>query len=212
VEAATDGSLSTVGPVIYDLPDRVRWVPVGERLYRADGRAELLAFGAGGTFLASGDDATVAWERIGWWQDTRLHLGLALAALAGLLSTLAWPAAALLRRERRPEGGAARLARWLASVMALLVTAFLAFLAWLAMPLERFIDALLGDTATLAVLCALPLLAAVCALGVLVSAALAWRGRWWTAAARLHYTVVALAGVVFLAVAWEYSVLRLPWT
>jgi hypothetical protein len=60
------------------------------------------------------------------------------------------------------------------------------------------------------VLCALPLLAAVCAVGVLVSAALALWSRWWTAAARLHYTLVALAGVVFLTVAWEYNFLTLP--
>jgi hypothetical protein len=94
--------------------------------------------------------------------------------------------------------------------MALLITAFLAFATWLAMPLDRFIDALIGDTPALAVLQALPFLAAVCALGVLVSAVLAWRRRWWSAPARLHYTVVAVAGVAFLAVAWEYNVLTLP--
>jgi CubicO group peptidase (beta-lactamase class C family) len=210
VEAGPDGSLTTVGPVLYDLPGEVRWVPVGERLYRADGRGELLAFGADGTYFATSDDATVAWERVGWWQDTGLHLGLALAGAVGLLSTLAWPVAALLRRERRKEGGPATLARGLAGVMALLVMAFLAFGVWLAMPLDRFIDALLGNTATLAVLCALPLLAAFCALGVLVSAALAWQGRWWSAAARLHYTLVALAGAAFLAVAWEYNFLAVP--
>jgi hypothetical protein len=147
---------------------------------------------------------------VSWWQDTTLHLALALAGAVGLLSTLAWPAAALLRRPRRTEETPAKLARWLAGVMALLIAAFLAFGAWLAIPLDRFIDALLGDTATLAVLCALPLLAAVCAVGVLVSAALALWSRWWTAAARLHYTLVALAGVVFLTVAWEYNFLTLP--
>ncbi|QYN39813.1 beta-lactamase family protein [Pseudonocardia sp. DSM 110487] len=109
VEPGPDGSLTTVGPVLHDLPDRVRWVPVGERLYRADSRTELLTFGADGSYLATGDDATVAWERVSWWQDTTLHLGLALAATAGLLSTLAWPAAALVRRRRVPVG-AARLA------------------------------------------------------------------------------------------------------
>ncbi len=209
VEPADDGSLTTVGPVIYDLPDRVRWVPVGDRLYRADGRAELLAFGAGGVSLASGDDATVAWERVPWWQDTTLHLGLALTAAVGLLTTLAWPVAAIVRR-RRAGTGAARLARWLAGAMALLITAFLAFAAWLAMPLDRFIDALIGGTSALTVLHALPLLAAVCGAGVLVSAALAWHHRWWSTAARLHYTAVALAGAAFLAVAWEYNFLTLP--
>jgi CubicO group peptidase (beta-lactamase class C family) len=209
VEPAADGSLTTVGPVIYDLPDRVRWVPVGDRLYRAEGRAELLAFGAGGASLASGDDATVAWERVPWWQDTTLHLGLALAAAVGLLTTLVWPVTAIVRR-RRAGAGAARLARWLAGAMALLITALLAFAAWLAMPLDRFIDALIGGTAALTVLYTLPLLAAVCAVGVLVSTALAWRGRWWSTAARLHYTAVALAGAAFLAVAWEYNFLTLP--
>jgi hypothetical protein len=91
--------------------------------------------------------------------------------------------------------------------MAVLIAAFLAFAAWLAMPLDRFIDALIGNTAALTALRALPLLAAVCALGVLLSAALAWRERWWSPAARLHYTVVAIAGVAFLAVAWEYNFL-----
>jgi hypothetical protein len=94
--------------------------------------------------------------------------------------------------------------------MTLLLMAFLAFAAWPANPLDRFLDALIGDTAALPVLCALPSLAAVCALGVPVSAALAWRGRWWSTAARLHHTVVALAGTAFLAVAWEYDFLTLP--
>ncbi|QYN39812.1 hypothetical protein K1T35_23055 [Pseudonocardia sp. DSM 110487] len=94
--------------------------------------------------------------------------------------------------------------------MAVLIVAFLGFAAWLAMPLDRFIDALIGGTPALTVLQALPFLAAVCALGVLVSAALAWRHRWWSAPARLHYTAVALAGVAFLAVAWEYNFLTLP--
>jgi CubicO group peptidase (beta-lactamase class C family) len=214
VQANPDGSLTTVGPVLYDpdLPDQVRWVPVGERLYRADGRAELLAFGAGGAYFATGDDATVAWERVGWWQDTTLHLGLALAGTVGLLSTLAWPVAALLRRERRTASSAATLARSLAGATALLIMAFVALCAWLAMPLDRFIDALLGDTVTLTVLRALLLPAAACAIGVLVAAALAWRGQWWSVAARLHYTVVALAGIAFLAVAWEYNFLTVPWT
>jgi CubicO group peptidase (beta-lactamase class C family) len=209
VEAAPDGSLTTVGPVLYELPGTVRWVPVGERLYRADGRADLLAFGPGGAHLASGDDATVAWERVEWWQGTTLHLALALGAAVVLLTTLAWPVAALVRR-RRADAGPPPLARWLAGAMALLLMAFLAFAAWLANPLDRFLDALIGDTAALAVLCALPTLAAVCALGVLVSAALAWRRRWWSTAARLHYTVVALAGMTFLAVAWEYNFVTLP--
>jgi hypothetical protein len=41
-----------------------------------------------------------------------------------------------------------------------------------------------------------------------VSAALAWW--WWSAAARRHHTVVAPAGVAFLAVAWEYNFRTLP--
>jgi CubicO group peptidase (beta-lactamase class C family) len=212
VEAHADGSLTTVGPVLADPEpaDRVRWAPVGDRLYRADGRAELLAFGGDGAYLATGADATVAWERVGWWQDTTLHLGVALASVVGLLSTLAWPVAALVRRERRTAPGPARLARWLAGMTALLIVAFLVFAAWLAMPLDRFIDALIGDTTTLTALSTLPFLAALCATGVLASAAVAWRERWWSTAARLHYTVVALAGVAFLAVAWEYNFLTVP--
>jgi CubicO group peptidase (beta-lactamase class C family) len=214
VDTSPDGSLTTVGPVLADpdLPERVRWVPVGERLYRADGRAELLAFGAGGAHLATGADATVAWERVGWWQDTTLHLGVALAGVVGLLSTLGWPVAALLRRERGTAQRPARLARWLAGVTTLLVVAFLVFAAWLAMPLDRFLDAVIGHTPTLTALTALPLLAAFSASGVLASAVLAWRGRWWSRTARLHYTVVALAGVAFLAVAWEYNFLAVPST
>jgi CubicO group peptidase (beta-lactamase class C family) len=208
VEAAPDGSLTTVGPVIYELPGTVRWVPVGDRLYRADGRAELLAFAPDGAHLASGDDATVAWERVGWWQDTTLHLGIALGAAVVLLTTSAWPVAALVRRGRGPAD--ARVARWLAGAMALLIGAFLAFAAWLATPLDRFLDALLGGTAALTALCTLPLLAALCTVAALVSAALAWRRRWWSVPARLHYTAVALAGAAFLAVAWEYNFLTLP--
>jgi hypothetical protein len=35
-------------------------------------------------------------------------------------------------------------------------------------------------------------------LGMVVLAALAWKDRYWSVASRVHYTLVALAGVLFI--------------
>lgn len=81
-------------------------MPVGERLYRAEG-PELIAFGAGGAHLATGADVTAAWERVWWRQDTTLHLRIALAGVVALLSTLPWPVATCCAgagRRRAPRG------------------------------------------------------------------------------------------------------------
>lgn len=87
---------------------------------------------------------------------------------------------------------------------ALLTVAFLAAATWMAMPLDRFVDALVGDTAALTALRARP---SLCALGVVTAAVTSWRGRWWSTAARLHHALAALGAVAFLAVAWEYQFL-----
>ena len=53
----------------------------------------------------------------------------------------------------------------------------------------------------------LPLLVAVGTVGVLVFAALSWKHRFWGLFGRLHYSLVALSMVVFIALLGYYNLL-----
>lgn len=222
VTANPDGSLTTAGQVSSDpgLPSVLRWLPVGDRLYQVEGGNELLAFqvddyGEVVSFAIS-SDATVAWERLSWWESPGVHLGLSIASLAVLLTAFGWPIAAAVRRvRRRPAtdrpGGLAVVARPLAGATIGLIVAFLGVGAYLVVDLNRYVDAVLGGTWVLTVLLTFPFVAAIGTVGMVGSAALAWLGRWWTIGARLHYSAITIAAVAFLSVAWEYNFLAWPW-
>jgi CubicO group peptidase (beta-lactamase class C family) len=221
VTANPDGTITTRGQITPDpeSPDVLRWVPVGERLYQVDGNDDLLAFnvderGEAVSFAVS-SDATVAWERLSWWQTSTFHLAAAAVSLVVLLSVLVWPVSAVVRRAAtrrvtvRPHQHV-RIARPLAGLTTGLLVAFLAVAAYLMTDLDRFSEAVLGGTWELSVLLLLPSLAAVGAVCVVGCATLSWPLRWWALGARLHYSAVAIALIAFVVVAWEYNFLIWP--
>jgi hypothetical protein len=56
-----------------------------------------------------------------------------------------------------------------------------------------------GLTPTIKILLAVTQVAAVLAALTVLGCLIAWRNRYWRFTGRLHYTVVALAGVLFIA-------------
>ena len=128
------------------------------------------------------------------------------AATLLLLATgpLTWPAAALVRRLRgRPpystKGGvAARLLALLTGVCALGFAVGLALVIRDVTATNPFILGF-GLPANAAPLLLVPILTLPLVVGTAICAVLAWRQGWWGRLARLHYALIATAGVSFVA-------------
>lgn len=64
-----------------------------------------------------------------------------------------------------------------------------------------------GFSPLLVAVLALPFVVAALTLGVLVYSALAWARRYWGLFGRLHYSLVALSALVFVALLGYYGLL-----
>ena len=230
VTANEDGSITTSGVLTREdfTGAEQRWVQDGPMVFRAEGGDERLAFrrdGEGRVAYMSGDaDPTSAFEKLPFYESARLHLGLLAGSLAVFgLTALMWPAGAVLsrwygRRYRKLYGepggekpgqdaGTIRLARLLAWGLSILV---LLFVGGMALVLSNATETLfLGDSPLLVATLALPFPVAALAVGVVVYAALSWKRRYWGLFGRLHYSLVALAALPFVALLGYYNLLGL---
>jgi CubicO group peptidase (beta-lactamase class C family) len=212
VRAEEDGTLEISGVV--ESPG-TPFRPIGEDLYEADG--ELLGFSrdADGriAYLHIGSWTAESFERLAWYQDPRLHLWLLAGSLIVMLSVLWWPVAAAVRRLRGSKGtgprhGRARLVAGLAAGTAVAGTAvLLAVMSDYARALQTL---LIGGSPVANGALALYSVAALATAGTVAAAVWAWRRRWWNVAHRLHFTVLALAAVVFVATVHYYRLVGWP--
>ena len=231
VRANEDGSITTTGvPIEGDFmgPEQ-RWVEVEPLLFRAEGGGEHLAFEEDGegrvTYLTGevGGPTSVS-EKLPFYEAPRLHLGLLAAGYAVFVFTaLAWPAGSTIswwyrRRWRKTRGNSgveklerevgsrpARLLAWAVSVLALLFAGGAALTI-----LDPEGTLFFGFSPLLVAVLALPFLVAAFTLGVIFYAALSWRRRYWGLVGRLHYSLVALASLTFVALLGYYNLLALP--
>jgi CubicO group peptidase (beta-lactamase class C family) len=166
-----------VEPLVFrraDGPDHI--------IFKEDDRGNVTALHAWGA----------TYERIGWIEQTPVHLGLlALCVIAFLAYPLSRVVHALRRRPAAPEG---RVARGCAVFVAL---ANLAFVIGLVPFLRN-----LGSTVPLplpqVVLLSLPL-ASVAATALLPAfSARAWTDKWWSFGERLRYSALAVFAVAFM--------------
>ena len=135
-----------------------------------------------------------------------LAAGGGIATLILISALVVWPIGWLWRRWRKHSvqyPGAAKRARWVAYVAALLALGFLAAIASAVtgtLAENPFILAfgLPSDKAWISVL---PWLGLLATLGTTAFAVTAWRSHWWSTVARVHYTLIALAGLGFIACA-----------
>lgn len=208
VTTGPDSTLTTTGPLSRD-PDvtEQHWVRIGDGLFQEKGGQERLAFKDGKLFLAS--DPTVAYERLPWYESPALHQQLLLGSLGVLLlSVTAWTIGALIGRRRGSTAAApagaqlARLLAWTTGVLLTVATACFALLV--ADPNSLNQTVFLGDSPMLKLVPVLVKAALATTAAVLVCAVIAWWRHWWGWAARIHYSAVALAAVLFLAVAGNY--------
>ena len=135
-------------------------------------------------------------------QGTRLlsfhYLVAGISVILFLTAVLGWPLGALGRVLcKRPRFGnpAPRGARWTAGGMSAFFLLFLAGLAIAASDLEQFYY---GVPLMFKVSLAFTVAGAVLAVGALVFTVIAWRKKYWTGCARIHYTLILLAAAGFL--------------
>lgn len=120
------------------------------------------------------------------------------SVLLFLTAALGWPLAALGRILcRRPRFGnpAPRGARWTAGGMSAL---FLLFLVGLGMAVSDLDQFYYGTPSSFRISLAFPVAAAGLGIGVLIFTLIAWRKKYWTGCARVHYALILLAAVGFL--------------
>lgn len=99
-------------------------------------------------------------------------------------------------RDLVPVTGSARRARRIALLMALLFVVFL--LGFAAVAGTATATLAMGRTGVLAVVLGLGVAGALVTIPVLIYALRAWLNGWWRWPGRVHYSVIALAGVVFI--------------
>ena len=132
--------------------------------------------------------------------------GLGVILLSGLLAWLVGYAVRRVRRRPVTTTRSQRIARWTAGLAALVVVGFVAGLGIVvarAASTNPFVLAF-GVPSGAGWLFVLPWIGGLLALGALGAAALAWYHGWWSAAHRVHFTLVAAASAatVVLSAMW----------
>jgi CubicO group peptidase (beta-lactamase class C family) len=190
--------------------------PFGEQRYVQTGPATFEeAGGEWSLVFREQDDETrlflgpfpLAYSRVPAYQTLGFQLPLIAACLALFVSTLVvFPAASIVRRRRGapPPHRAARLARWVAGITG---TLNLALLVWFVSSLLYFAESYVWPTETVSTITRLWLLGVPLTLGVAVLSILAWKDRYWGAAGRVHYTLVAVAAVTFVLLLGNWNLI-----
>ena len=170
---------------------------------RTDARGE-------GTFLLF---STAAFERIGWWETLPVQWGLALLCLLGIGSALLFPLLetwVYVHHEGENElPDNMQYARALAVLMAGLHLGFI-FVLGIRLYLAGTQGIFHLNPAVIRPMLAIPILAVVFTGGVLGFTVRAWRERVWSQAARIHYTVVAVAATAYVPFLLYWNVLARP--
>jgi CubicO group peptidase (beta-lactamase class C family) len=141
----------------------------------------------------------IALFKAAWYQTVEFQLPFVVACLVLFVSMLiVFPAAFLVRWRRGKDEMPSRrasVARWLAAITSALN---LVLPAWFLLLLLEYAETYVWPTETVSIITRLWLLSVPLTLGVVALAVLAWKDRYWGMVGRMHYTLVALAAVVFV--------------
>jgi hypothetical protein len=167
------------------------------------------------TNLFFGRRPTAAYIRLAWYETPAFHGGLLAVCVVLFLSAIVtWPVGALLGRKQgkagAPQPNLSRLARWLAGGASALSILYLIGYA-LVLSNPNRVELVYGDPPLLRAVEVLPLPIVALAAGALASTVPAWRKRYWGVAGRVHYTLVALAGLAFVWFLYYWNLLEEMW-
>jgi CubicO group peptidase (beta-lactamase class C family) len=160
-------------------------------------------------YLFPADWAAVSAERRKWYELEVVQFGLLIGSVAIFASALLfWPSLAFsLRGLKSPNINRSRFSGLLSCLAWLLCVVCLGFLIGLGVVLKDPEEIAFGMTAPLyALLAATQFCAGLSAITVL-ACLLAWKNRYWRFTGRLHYTLVALAGVGFTWFLYHWNLL-----
>jgi CubicO group peptidase (beta-lactamase class C family) len=162
-----------------------------------------------GLYLFVADSPPLSAVRREWYETSLFHESLLGGSLACFLSALLiWPAIAFsIRGAQSPGIIRTRFSAALSCLAWLLSAAGLAFIGLLVYSLKDPTQILYGLSPLLkAFLIASPV-CAVLAVLTLIGSLIAWRHRYWRFTGRLHYTLVALAGLGFVWFLYSWNLL-----
>jgi hypothetical protein len=183
--------LVEVGPLLFVRDDGKGYAAFREA---ADGRVTHLFMQASGP---------AAFDKLSLLESADFHLRLIGAALLLFVSgILGWPLAYLLRRPPAKHPSAARVARWIAALAGLL-TLFVVGAAARELGGETYALAY-GVPDRLVWLLRIPYVMLALTLLMVACAVRAWRRRWWTGAARVHYSLITIGAVVLVPLEWYW--------
>jgi len=197
-------SLGDPGELLADTPlGALRVYNAGPGLFREREGPMDLAFEENEsgevTRLFLGPAPMMAGVKLSYWQRPALHRLILIGCLLLFLSSIAlMPVRYLLQRNVEgiePLRGRERGLRWIAMTLAFVVLGFLVGFGVLAGSPTSIIE---GRAGPLQALLVLPVVAALCTVAVVIGAAVAWRARLWGRWGRIHYTLLAIAAVVFV--------------
>lgn len=162
------------------------------------------------THLFLGDLPAIALQRVAWYESPKLHLPLlAGCALIFLSAALGWPFVLLVTRGRliagNPSSFMSLLSTWLAWIGCIVYLVFLGGIGFMVSDPNQIVY---GLSPELEMLLLLPQVCVGIAALVFLCAMLSWGKRYWRFSGRVHYLLVALAGVGFAWFLYCWNLLR----
>lgn len=200
ITANPDGSLEFHYP--HGFKPSERWTAMAPYYFLSGGGQGHAVFDPAGdgnvTHLFTDRDS---YEKVPWYGTAAFQVALVKVLMVILLSGFVWwPLQALVRRLRkRPfvRTGALGWARWAAAVLGMLNIFFIVEMLNLLTRMDGW-DFVYGVPPAIKALLWIPMVTTLLASVVFLFAVWAWRRSLWSVWNRLHYSVVAAAGLIFV--------------
>ena len=211
VTAGEDGALTTSGISMDPDKSTQHWVQTQPGLFTEKGGQDRIAFD-GETLVTTANPAD-SYDRLAWYDEPPLHLGLLVAgAAAFLIAFVAFPVVALVRgvRSRPVHPLPARLTRTLAWLAGALVTAFLTGMSRAMSDGNAVMEMVPLGSPELTTLPYIATASFAAAIPLAVAVVAAWWKGWWGRTGRISLTLLVVASVPFYKLCITYHLLALP--
>ncbi|MBN2409395.1 MAG: serine hydrolase [Candidatus Aminicenantes bacterium] len=201
VKITPDNTLLTSFPMGLDAK---QWIETAPYFFEEIGGPGTLMFKEDDSgkvrYLYVNEYPIMAGIRTEWHQTPSFHIFILGVISLVFLSVLRWPLAAIfgrICRRKRDERPAPRTARWTAGLMVLLQVVFIVGLTLMLSDIEKL---MYGVPLSMKILLGLPVVSVLFLIGTFLYMAAVWFKGYWTGCARVHYTLVFLAGLAFLLI------------
>jgi CubicO group peptidase (beta-lactamase class C family) len=200
ITANPDGSLEFHYP--HNFKPSARWTPLAPNYFLcSDGQGHaVFDIGAGGRVAHLFTDRD-SYEKVPWYGTAAFQVALVKALMLILISgCVLWLFQALVRRLRRNPSGhtvACRREKWCAASLGGLNVLFILEMLHVLTRMDEW-DFVYGIPPAIKVLLWIPIITTVLAAIVLCFAVRAWKRQSWSLWGRVHYSVIATAGLIFI--------------